>query len=131
MGNFSDIINKWVEDTEETINDILQTVAIKVGESVVRLSPVDTGRFRGNWQMTIDTLATSSLLRYDKEGDMTIADIASKANSFTAGQMAYIQNHVLYGHDLEYGSSQQSEGMVRITTASFKRIVDQAVLLNK
>lgn len=131
MANFSDVISQWVEETQETIDNVLQTVAIKVGESVVRLSPVDTGRFRGNWQMTIDTPATSSLLRYDQEGDMTIADIASKANSFTAGQIAYIQNHVLYGHDLEYGSSQQSEGMVRITTANFKRIVDLAVLLNK
>lgn len=131
MADFMDVINEWVENTEDVIDNVLQTVAIKIGESVVKLSPVDTGRFRGNWQMSIDGPSTSSLLRYDKEGDITIADIASKANSFTAGQMAYIQNHVLYGHDLEYGSSKQSEGMIRITAAKFQRIVDQAVLLNK
>lgn len=145
MADFLSTINQWVEDTQTAIDNTLKTIAIKVGESVIMLSPVDTGRFRGNWQMTIDSPATSSLVRYDQTGHSTLHDLASKANSFTAGQMAYIQNHVLYGHDLEWGtyngptqkvteegfSTQAPAGMVRVTEGEFLRIVNEAVRLNK
>jgi len=132
--DFLDTINKWIEETEETLDNVLQTIVIMVGKSVVTLSPVDTGLFKGNWQLSIDGATTSSLLREDKIGDVTIADIARKANSFTAGQVAYIQNHVLYGYDLEYGSSPQArnpDGMVRVTAVKFSQIVDDAVRLHK
>lgn len=145
MANFMDVINEWVEDTEYRINETLQTIAIKVGEMVVRLSPVDTGRFRGNWQMTIDSTSSASLVRYDQNGQSTINAIAAVANTFTAGQIAYIQNHVLYGTDLELGlyngptakvtdegySRQAPAGMVRITEMEFINIVNQAVRLNQ
>ena len=144
MANFIDTINDWIEETEVRIDNVLQAIVIKVGESVVRLSPVDTGLFRGNWQLTIDSTATSSLLRYDQDGQSTIDSIASVAKSFTAGQVAYIQNHVLYGEDLEYGlyngptakvtddgfSRQAPAGMVRVTEAQFLNIVNEAVRLN-
>lgn len=131
--NFLDTINKWIEETEETIDEILQTIVIMVGQSVVTLSPVDTGLFKGNWQLSIDEGTTSSLLREDKEGFETMADIAKRVNTFTAGQIAYIQNHVLYGYDLEYGSSAQArdpDGMVRVTAVKFLKIVDDAVRLH-
>lgn len=145
MADFMDTINQWVESVETSIDDTLQTIAIKVGESVIMLSPVDTGRFRGNWQMTFDAPASSSLVRYDQVGESTIQMLASKVNSFTAGQVAYIQNHVLYGHDLEWGtyngptdkvtengfSNQAPYGMVRVTEEQFTRIVEEAVRLNK
>ncbi len=145
MADFMDTIYEWLDETESTIDNVLQTLAIKVGTQVINMSPVDTGLFKGNWQMTIDETASSSLIRYDEEGYATIAALSAKANSFTAGQIAYIQNHVLYGYDLEYGtyngptakvtsdgfSRQAPEGMVRITESQFLRILDEAVRLNR
>lgn len=145
MAEFMDVISRWIEETEVKIDDILQTIVIQIGTSVVRLSPVDTGRFRGNWQLTLDNTAGSSLLNYDTEGQRTIDAIASVANSFTAGQVAYIQNHVLYGNDLEWGlyngptakvtdegfSTQAPSGMVRVTEAQFLNIVEAAIRLHK
>jgi serine protease inhibitor len=132
MDNFMDTINGWIEETEDKIDDCLQTIVLKLGENVVTLSPVDTGRFKGNWQLSIDTTTSASLLREDPDGYLALADMARTANSFTAGQVAYIQNHVLYGYDLEYGSSKQApDGMLRITAARFVRIVNEAVLLHK
>lgn len=141
--DFLDTINEWVEETESRIDNVLQTVVLLVGKSVVSLSPVDSGRFRGNWQLSIDSTIDSATLRQDPEGTQTLAEMASKVNSFTAGQVAYIQNHVLYGNDLEYGlyngptqkvtadgfSRQAPAGVVRITAARFRRIVEQAVQL--
>lgn len=130
--DFLDTIYEWIEETETKIDDVLQTIVLKIGNSVVTLSPVDTGRFKGNWQLSIDTGTSASILRYDQEGNTTLADMASKVNSFTAGQVAYIQNHVLYGDDLEHGYSRQApDGMVVVTEAKFLRIVDEAVRLHK
>ena len=142
--NFADVMNEWIESVETKMDDIFQTVVIKVGEHVVRLSPVDTGLFRGNWQLTIDAEQSDVIQRLDPSGSAAISAIASKANSLTAGQVAYILNHIEYGYDLEYGtyygptakvtedgfSRQAPEGMVRVTEAEFIPIVNEAVRLN-
>jgi hypothetical protein len=132
MADFLDTITQWIEETEQRVDETLQTIVLKIGESVVTLSPVDTGRFRGNWQLGIDQTTTSSLVRMDPEGFATLSEIAQKVNTFTAGQIAYIQNHVLYGYDLEYGSSMQApDGVVRVTAQRFARIVNEAIALHR
>lgn len=142
--DFGDVLGQWAESVEVKLDDIFQTIVIKVGEKVVRLSPVDTGLFRGNWQLTVDEETSGVLTREDQTGDSTISAIASKANSLTVGQVAYILNHIEYGYDLEYGtyfgptakvteqgfSRQAPEGMVRVTEAEFIPIVNEAVRLN-
>lgn len=145
MADFFDTVSQWIEETEVKIDDILQTIVIKVGTMVVRLSPVDTGRFRANWHLSIDSESGVSSTGFDQEGQSTINLIASKANSFTAGQVAYIQNNVLYGNDLEWGlyngptqkvtadgfSTQAPAGMVRVTEAEFMNIVNEAIRLHQ
>ena len=128
---FEDIIARWAEETEVQMEDILQTSTYMVGNEVVQLSPVDTGLFKGNWQMTIGVQANSSRIRYDESGTATINDMARVVRTFTPGQIAYIQNTVEYGYDLEYGSSRQApHGMVMITAAKWQMIVDQAIRLH-
>lgn len=144
MDNFMEVINGWVTETEDKIDAVLQTIVLKVGESLVHLSPVDTGRFKGNWQLSIDSTSSSSLFREDPEGYATLSEISRTSKTLTAGQVAYIQNHVLYGYDIEYGtyngptakvtsagySRQAPDGVLRITEARFTRIVNEAILLN-
>ena len=133
MALFEDVINRWVEEVEDDVKSILQTITFKIGSEVVRLSPVDTGRFKGNWQLTIGAPATSSLLRYDESGGIVLSDMQRVVRTLTPGQVAYIQNTVEYGYDLEYGSSQQApDGIVNVTTSEgkFKQIVNEAVRLH-
>jgi hypothetical protein len=132
MVSFEDQIARFIEETNVKIDETLQTIVLKIGRNLVTLSPVDTGRFKGNWQLSIGTGSNSSLTREDKEGSATLSEIATKVNAFSAGQIAYLQNHVLYGYDLEYGSSKQApDGVVRITEAIFTRIVNEAIALNR
>lgn len=129
--NFEDIINQWVEEVEVKTEDILQTSTYLIGKEVVTLSPVDTGLFKGNWQLTIGAPTDHSLVRYDEDGTQVLSDMSRVVRTFTPGQIAYIQNTVEYGYDLEYGSSNQApDGMVRITEAKFQMIVDQAIRLH-
>ena len=47
--DFSLKLNKQVLDTNEKIEDAIQVIAMDSLRGVVQKSPVDTGRFRGNW----------------------------------------------------------------------------------
>lgn len=90
------------------------------------------GRFRGNWQLSIDTPAEGVLDQIDPAGNVTIAVLRTQAQSLTAGQTAYIVNNLPYAVPLEYGHSQQAPGgMVRITLARFQQIVDEAIRNNQ
>jgi len=89
------------------------------------------GRFRGNWQFSIDSPATDELDRIDPSGSETIAALLSQVQALTIGQTAYIVNNLPYAIPLEYGHSTQAPaGMVRVTLANFQRIVDEAIRNN-
>lgn len=128
---FADQIEQWARDTESRLNKTLQKIVLIVGTSVINLSPVDTGLFKGNWQLSYDGNAVE-IDRLDKTGGQVLAELGQRVEGFTAGQVAYIQNQIFYGNDLEHYSSRQApEGMVRITAARFNQIVQEALALNK
>jgi hypothetical protein len=90
------------------------------------------GRFRGNWQFSIDTPAEGVLDQIDVSGNVSIAVLKAQVQSLTAGQTAYIVNNLPYGIALEYGHSTQApSGMIRVTLARFQQIVDDAIAANK
>ncbi|WP_205299983.1 hypothetical protein [Pantoea sp. Tr-811] len=89
------------------------------------------GRFRGNWQFSIDSPATGELDVVDRSGNETIAQLKAQVEALTIGQTAYIVNNLPYAIPLEYGHSTQAPaGMVRVTLANFQRIVDEAIRNN-
>ncbi len=142
--DFTKAMDQWTKQVSLKMDNIFKDVVILVGESVVRISPVDTGLFRGNWQLTVDGEESSELNRLDPTGGAALASITSRAQGLKAGQIAYILNHLEYGYDLEYGtyngptakvteqgfSRQAPEGMVRVTEARFISIVEEAIRLN-
>ncbi|AQT08919.1 phage protein [Pseudomonas protegens] len=90
------------------------------------------GRFRGNWQFSIDTPAEGVLDQVDPAGGVTLAKLRLQVGQLTAGQTAYIVNNLPYAVPLEYGHSKQAPGgMVRITLARFQQIVDEAIRNNQ
>lgn len=90
------------------------------------------GRFRGNWQFSIDTPADGELDTIDPSGNATLAALRAQVSGLTIGQTAYIVNNLPYAIPLEYGHSKQApHGMVRVTLANFQRIVDEAIRNNR
>lgn len=89
------------------------------------------GRFRGNWQFSIDSPATEELDRIDPSGSEAITALITQVQALTIGQTAYIVNNLPYAIPLEYGHSTQAPaGMVRVTLANFQRVVDEAIRNN-
>jgi hypothetical protein len=127
-GSFAATLQQFRDQALDDMDEILRKTVIQIGSTVIRLSPVDTGRFRGNWQMTIDQPASTSLDNYDKEGHETIARLVADAQHLSFGQTAFVVNNLIYAIPLEYGhSSQAPTGMVAITLELFEQIVNEAV----
>lgn len=85
------------------------------------------GRFRSNWQLTIGAPAAGEIDEIESAGE-TIAKIVAGAGDLSAGEVAYIVNNLPYAIPLEYGHSTQAPaGMVRVTVADFRRLVEDAI----
>ena len=87
------------------------------------------GRFKGNWQVTINRQPMGETNRIDPTGGATLSAGAAAADLVKAGDTIFIQNNVPYAIALEYGWSKQAPaGMVRVTLARFQQLVDDAVI---
>jgi hypothetical protein len=87
------------------------------------------GRFRGNWQVSLDAPATGETGVIDKSGGATKAAGGLVMASFKVGTKSiYFCNNVPYAYLLEFGHSKQAPGgMVRITAEEFQRFFTEAV----
>lgn len=132
QGSFALQLAEFAEQAKDAVDASLREIIIEIGNSLIRMSPVDTGRFRGNWQMTIDAPAAGTLTTLDPTGAEATARIAGESILFRAGTMAFIVNNLPYAIPLEYGHSDQAPGgMVRITQARFQQIVLEAIRNNQ
>lgn len=99
---------------------VVRASALELGKGVVEKSPVDTGRFKGNWQYGAGRINASTASAPDSSGTAALSRIAVGVAGFVPGQTIYITNSLPYAQRLEYGWSQQaSQGMVRLTVAEF------------
>ncbi|ELY4544119.1 HK97 gp10 family phage protein [Cronobacter sakazakii] len=121
-------INAFVDRAKANQEKVLRKVFLSIHTRLVQMSPVDTGRFRGNWQTGLDNLPEGTLDMFDKTGTETIARGALVIEQFKVGMKSvYFTNNLPYAYALEMGHSQQAPGgMVRITAAEFQRFFDAA-----
>lgn len=118
---FPQVTQKMKGDIEK----VIRLSTFNLFQSVVNMSPVDTGRFRANWNVSyqqpdFSTTGDTSDTRGDSE--------AQKALSMLIGDVAYMCNGLPYAVRLEYGWSQQAPaGMVRISVADFKDYIAEAI----
>src|SRR4051812_34763497 len=96
------------------------------------MSPVLSGRLRGNWQVGLNAPVTGQLARTDKSGEVTISAGRSVLNGAKAGGIIFLSNNVPYAQRIEFGWSKQAPaGIVRITVARFQTMLDKAVAAAK
>lgn len=122
-------IARFVEKAKAAPEQVVRKVGLDLASRVVLRSPVDTGRFRANWNVAfgrVDTLTTTGT---DKTGGKTLERVRVQLNGWTPGQDIYLTNSLPYAIPLEYGWSkkQAPQGMVRITVTEFQTFVNAAV----
>ncbi|MBA9063895.1 hypothetical protein GGQ91_003296 [Methylobacterium fujisawaense] len=121
-------IAAWCEKSADRADLVLRKVALDIGARVVLRSPVDTGRFRANWQYGVGRPNTATLVAADKSGQSSIARIAAGVATARLGDVIYISNALPYALRLETGWSKQAPaGMVGLTVTEFQSAIDRAV----
>lgn len=131
MGKWSIDLSKYAEKAGEDIVDVQKTFAFMLFSSIVRKTPVDTGRARGNWQISVGSPA-SEIDRTDKKKKGTESAYnkveKEKLNNIHDGEDIYISNNLPYIGKLEYGYSKQApQGMVGVTLANAEAYYDKAI----
>lgn len=128
-GTFSLQLQRFIEKAGDNVDQVVRKSALQVAQSVILKSPVDTGRFRANWNVAfgrVDSLTTPST---DKSGAKTTDRIRIQLNGWNveSGDI-FLTNSLPYAIPLEYGHSQAQapQGMVRITVAEWNGYVAQA-----
>lgn len=125
MAGFGDQVAAWSDKTKAKLTLAVRKIALDAFREVIMMSPVDTGRFRGNWQCAIGQIPDGTVELDDKEGTATISKMQAEAMGVEAGQVIYLVNNLPYARALEYGHSQQAPGgMIRITVQRWRPIVE-------
>lgn len=124
---FHESVSDWIDSVENGLTDCIEIFGAKVQTALVNGSPVDTGRFKGNWQVTANKPALHSINNYDREGSKTIAEgkraIYAMMRGGGAVRSIWFSNMLIYANALEYGHSKQAPagvmGIVAIRLRSF------------
>lgn len=132
MSSFALQVAKFAELVKDRADLVVRKVALDALTGIVQMSPVDTGRFRGNWQVGVGSSPKGTLNRLDKSGSEAISAGAATIAHVQFGQVVRITNNLPYARRLEYGWSQQAPaGMVRVTAARLEGIVKNAITAAK
>jgi hypothetical protein len=125
MGTFSIPIAELAARVKLDLETVARKSTHDVFRAVALKSPVDTGRFRANWNVSAgapDQTVTAST-------DKTRADReVLKALALPVGGVMYMANALPYAVRLEHGWSKQAPaGMVRLSAVEYSDYVQMAI----
>lgn len=105
LADFENRIRRWAEERPKlAVRIARRRISLDALTSLVLLTPVDTGRARGGWNVTFDTPSDALTDKVDRQGSSTIAAGRSIINSAPTFGVIYIQNAVRYVRFLEEGT---------------------------
>ena len=127
-GSFSLDLSRIVAKAKGNIDLVVQKTTMDMFGRVIMRSPVDTGRFRGNWQASVGSYGSEfDLNTTDKTGSDAVEKASNVALSTPAGNVTFLVNNLPYAQRLEYGHSKQAPGgMVRLTAVELQQDFEKA-----
>lgn len=93
---------------EEDVGKRLRIIAIQLLNEIVISSPVDTGRFRANNQVSLGSADYGTTTATDKTGTATLQQGSAVIAQGKPYSVIYIQNNLPYAEPLEDGHSKQA-----------------------
>lgn len=153
MSGFTLDIKNFVEKAKKNPETVARQVSFKLFSAVIKASPVDTGRFRMNWQ-TAGAVAPSGVIDgTDKGGAAAIGDAASYIFAASDWNEFTLTNNLPYAEVIEFGgykamfgfsnsfmgpvksadggqtingySKQAPQGVVRVNVARFNTLLEE------
>ena len=97
------------DELNETIEKSMRSVALSFFRNVTFASPVDTGRFRANWVVGLNSPDNNEYPnRTSANAAKQRANSQIKRFEYTGNQVIYINNNLPYARRLNNGYSQQA-----------------------
>lgn len=128
MSSFGAQLRRFSDKTKAKMDMAVRKIVLDVFSNVIHMSPVDTGRFRGNWLPAIGSAPTGTVETLDPSGNIVIAKVQGVVGEIKAGDVIYMVNNLPYAKRLEEGySGQAPAGMVALTVQRFQPIADAAI----
>lgn len=120
-------LQKFKAKTEAKMEQAARAIILQAFSECIQRSPVDTGRFKGNWQ-TSTAIPAGVLAVMDPGGSRAIGDLRAAVGAFEVGQTMYLANNLPYAERLENGWSKQAPaGMVKLTVQRWQPIANQVI----
>lgn len=136
---FEESIQNFIKKANKNAELVVRQVTIKLYSAIILASPVDTGRFRMNWQATTDTPATGVIIGNDPSGSRAINAATNFVTNSAQWDEFRFTNNLPYAAVIEFGgypgdgpnttggfSKQAPQGVVRVTVTRFQRLIDEA-----
>ena len=122
--SFSQQIAAFGPKAAARVDNVRRGVVMKLFSAVILDTPVDTGRARGNWQVSAEQPITTPTDREDQSGRAPIAEVEQAAKASTGDVPLFLSNNLPYIQKLEEGHSDKApEGMVRRNVVRFGRLI--------
>lgn len=131
-------VRNFVEKTKKNNETVMRQVSLKLFSAIIKASPVDTGRFRMNWQASGPQPAAGILPGADKTGSRSISAASGYVLKTPYWQELTLANNLPYANVIEYGgypgdgpntvggySRQAPSGVVRVNVVRFQQLIDE------
>lgn len=130
VNEFNRQVQRFVDNNvkPERLLVFYKRLTLEILRRVVFLTPVDTGRARGNWQLTIAQPATEQIPVVKGSTPDPVSAGANTLGRLNELDIVYISNNVPYIGFLERGSSDQAPGgMVAVTLGSLSEMFQKSL----
>jgi hypothetical protein len=140
VASFEDQMRRIEINTVRRLDLLGRKIALELFRRVIYKTPVDSGRARANWQVTIGSAASGTVEIDDTNGTATMTRATAASRGFRAGDIIYLTNNLPYIMKLEEGgypdgpktvggfSRQAPAGMVALTVQEFAIVVNQILV---
>jgi len=105
---------------EDEVVLVVQKLSLDALRGVIEKSPVDTGRFRGNWNVGIGAQDLSTSENTDKDGGPTESKGGGLIDAVGPYVAIWVTNNLPYATALEFGHSTKGSHMVSRTFAELE-----------
>jgi hypothetical protein len=119
-------VGKLFDRQKKNMSLFYKKVAFDVFTEIVLRTPVDTGRARANWVVTIDQPNETEVEGVDKSGTQAMGNGLKTINRANEMPDFWITNNLPYIEKLEFGGSRikAPAGMVRVTVARWREFLE-------
>lgn len=108
----------------EEFRKFQKMVVLDAMKRIIFKSPVDTGRFRANWNTAIGAPDESTTENTDPSGSEAQARCLDVLDGLDPYDTVYLTNNLDYAMALEHGHSQQAPGgMIALTVVELQTLI--------